>query len=77
MKDYEKDLQLRQYVPILKDAQRYPVIRDSKGVVLSMPPIINGRSHAPVFDGNLFWDHIPYGPISDITRLRQPNLLSR
>ena len=43
MADYEKDLQLRQYVPILKGKPRYPVIRDANGVVLSMPPIINGE----------------------------------
>lgn len=34
---------LRPYVPIIKDAPRYPVIRDANGVVLSMPPIINGE----------------------------------
>eukprot|EP00038_Savillea_parva_P008249 m.175668 g.175668 ORF g.175668 m.175668 type:complete len:603 (-) comp14035_c0_seq1:86-1894(-) len=43
MKDYEKDLQLRQYVPIIRNEPRYPIIRDAKGVVLSMPPIINGH----------------------------------
>jgi hypothetical protein len=43
LSDYEKDLQLRQYVPIIKGKPRYPVIRDAKGVVLSMPPIINGH----------------------------------
>eukprot|EP00041_Stephanoeca_diplocostata_P012569 m.210441 g.210441 ORF g.210441 m.210441 type:complete len:599 (-) comp19008_c0_seq2:1074-2870(-) len=42
MKVYETDLQLKQYVPIIKDKPRYPVIRDANGVVLSMPPIING-----------------------------------
>ena len=42
VKDYEKDLQLRQYVPIIRNEPRYPIIRDAKGVVLSMPPIING-----------------------------------
>lgn len=29
------------YVPILAGKQRYPVIRDANGVVLSLPPIIN------------------------------------
>jgi len=33
---------LKQYLPIIKDSPVYPVIYDSKGVVLSMPPIING-----------------------------------
>mmetsp|Transcript_25372 Transcript_25372/g.66358 ORF Transcript_25372/g.66358 Transcript_25372/m.66358 type:complete len:602 (+) Transcript_25372:52-1857(+) len=41
--DYEKDLQLRDYVPIIKGKPRFPIIRDSNGVVLSMPPIINGH----------------------------------
>ena len=29
-------------MPIIKDSPVYPVIYDSNGVVLSMPPIING-----------------------------------
>jgi len=36
------DLQLKKYLPIIRDAPRYPVIYDSKRVVLSLPPIING-----------------------------------
>lgn len=43
LKVYESDLQLREYVPIIKDKEVYPIIRDSNGVVLSMPPIINGH----------------------------------
>lgn len=42
MEFYLKDSHLKPYVPIIKDEPRYPVIRDSKGVVLSLPPIING-----------------------------------
>jgi len=34
---------LKPYAPIIYDAPNYPVIRDAKKVVLSMPPIINGR----------------------------------
>lgn len=34
--------QLKQYLPIIKDSPVYPVITDSNGVVLSLPPIING-----------------------------------
>jgi len=39
---YSTDLQLRQYLPIIRDSPVYPVIYDSNRVVLSMPPIING-----------------------------------
>ncbi|CDW58138.1 phenylalanyl tRNA synthetase beta chain [Trichuris trichiura] len=40
---YSSDLHLRQYLHIIQDASRYPVIYDSNGTVLSMPPIINGE----------------------------------
>lgn len=33
---------MKQYLPIIKDSPVYPVIYDSNGIVLSMPPIING-----------------------------------
>ena len=33
---------MKQYLHIIKDSPVYPVIYDSNGVVLSMPPIING-----------------------------------
>jgi phenylalanyl-tRNA synthetase beta chain len=33
---------LKPYVPIIQDSPVYPVILDSKGTVLSLPPIING-----------------------------------
>lgn len=35
--------QLKAYLPIIKDSPVYPVIYDSKRVVLSQPPIINGE----------------------------------
>ena len=35
---------LKQYLPIIRDKPVYPVIFDANGVVLSMPPIINGKS---------------------------------
>lgn len=35
--------QLKQYLPIIRDSPVYPVITDSKGVVLSLPPVINGN----------------------------------
>ncbi|OXB83072.1 UNVERIFIED_CONTAM: hypothetical protein H355_016636 [Colinus virginianus] len=39
---YRTDSHLRQYLHLIEDKPRYPVIFDSNGVVLSMPPIING-----------------------------------
>ncbi|XP_042217448.1 phenylalanine--tRNA ligase beta subunit-like [Homarus americanus] len=40
---YSCDSHLKEYVPIIKDKPVYPVITDQKGVVLSLPPIINGN----------------------------------
>eukprot|EP00049_Salpingoeca_infusionum_P010241 m.173705 g.173705 ORF g.173705 m.173705 type:complete len:501 (+) comp14587_c0_seq3:403-1905(+) len=42
MEMYKKDLQLKQYLHIIEDKPVFPVIRDANGVVLSLPPIING-----------------------------------
>ena len=42
MSFYEKDRHLSRYLHIIRDSPVYPVIYDSKGAVLSMPPIING-----------------------------------
>ncbi|CAN8071278.1 unnamed protein product [Agarophyton chilense] len=42
MKVYEEDIGLKQYLSIIRDCPRYPVIFDSNRRVLSMPPIING-----------------------------------
>ncbi|KAM9733543.1 phenylalanine--tRNA ligase beta subunit isoform 1-T1 [Menidia menidia] len=39
---YKTDSHLRHYLPIIEDKPMYPVIYDSNGLVLSMPPIING-----------------------------------
>ncbi|CAB4065380.1 FARSB [Lepeophtheirus salmonis] len=39
---YSTDTQLKSYLGIIRDSPVYPVIYDSNGVVLSMPPIING-----------------------------------
>ena len=39
---FQTHAQLKQYLPIIRDSKVYPIIYDSKGVVLSMPPIING-----------------------------------
>lgn len=40
---YANHPQLKQYLPIIKDSPVYPIVLDSKGVVLSLPPIINGN----------------------------------
>ncbi|GAB0092388.1 Phenylalanine--tRNA ligase beta subunit [Sergentomyia squamirostris] len=39
---YSNHAQLKQYLPIIRDSPVYPVIYDANGVVLSLPPIING-----------------------------------
>ncbi|XP_061923934.1 phenylalanine--tRNA ligase beta subunit isoform X1 [Entelurus aequoreus] len=39
---YKTDSRLRHYLHIIEDKPVYPVIYDSNGIVLSMPPIING-----------------------------------
>ncbi|KAK1126165.1 hypothetical protein K0M31_004802 [Melipona bicolor] len=39
---YNNHAQLKQYLHIIKDSPVYPVVEDSNGVVLSLPPIING-----------------------------------
>jgi phenylalanyl-tRNA synthetase beta chain len=40
---YEEDLKLKAYLGIIRSSPVYPVIFDANGVVLSMPPIINGE----------------------------------
>ncbi|CAG9818204.1 unnamed protein product [Phaedon cochleariae] len=40
---YSTHVQLKQYLPIIRDSPVYPVITDSNGVVLSLPPVINGN----------------------------------
>ncbi|XP_014468501.1 PREDICTED: phenylalanine--tRNA ligase beta subunit [Dinoponera quadriceps] len=42
MQLYATHSQLKQYLPIIKDSPVYPMVYDSNGVVLSLPPIING-----------------------------------
>uniref|UniRef100_A0A5G2QCB3 Phenylalanine--tRNA ligase beta subunit n=2 Tax=Sus scrofa TaxID=9823 RepID=A0A5G2QCB3_PIG len=43
MNIYKTDNQLKHYLHIIENKPLYPVIYDSNGVVLSMPPIINGN----------------------------------
>lgn len=42
MEFYATHAQLKQYLPIIRDSPVYPVIYDANGVVLSLPPVING-----------------------------------
>ena len=42
MKFYEEDQNLKSFLPIIRDSPVYPVIYDSNGTVMSLPPIING-----------------------------------
>ncbi|CAD6992448.1 phenylalanine--tRNA ligase beta subunit [Ceratitis capitata] len=42
MNFYSTHAQLKQYLPIIRESPVYPVIYDANGVVLSLPPIING-----------------------------------
>ncbi|CAG0888646.1 unnamed protein product [Darwinula stevensoni] len=43
MELYSTDSHLKPYLPIIRDKLVYPLITDRNGVVLSMPPIINGE----------------------------------
>uniref|UniRef100_UPI00358FCF72 phenylalanine--tRNA ligase beta subunit n=1 Tax=Myxine glutinosa TaxID=7769 RepID=UPI00358FCF72 len=52
---YRTDSHLKHYLPIIENKPLYPVIYDSNGVVLSMPPIINGdHSKLSVNTRNIF-----------------------
>ncbi|XP_011494992.1 PREDICTED: probable phenylalanine--tRNA ligase beta subunit isoform X2 [Ceratosolen solmsi marchali] len=39
---YANHSQLKQYLPIIKNSPVYPIIYDKNGVILSLPPIVNG-----------------------------------
>ena len=43
MELYSKDSHLKGFLHIIKDSPVYPIIYDRDGIVLSMPPIINGN----------------------------------
>eukprot|EP00736_Rhodelphis_marinus_P013381 Rmarinus@m.10879 len=43
MEAYKSDMHLKKYLHIIQDSPVYPVIYDANGIVLSMPPIINGE----------------------------------
>ena len=40
------DLKLKRFVPLIPSSPVYPVVRDSAGVVASLPPVINGAASA-------------------------------
>lgn len=42
MEFYSHDSHLKAYLPLIRDSAVYPVIYDTNGVLLSLPPIING-----------------------------------
>ncbi|EGW13166.1 phenylalanine--tRNA ligase beta subunit isoform X2 [Cricetulus griseus] len=55
MNIYKTDNHLKHYLHIIENKPLYPVIYDSNGVVLSMPPIINGNhSKITVNTRNIF-----------------------
>lgn len=57
MELYSSDSHLKAFVPIIKDAPLHPVIYDSNGVVLSLPPIINGEhSKITLNTKNIFFE---------------------
>ena len=57
MELYQTDNKLKHYLHIIKDKPVYPIIYDSNGVVLSMPPIINGNhSKITLNTKNIFID---------------------
>lgn len=55
MNFYSTHAQLKAYLPIIRDSPVYPVIYDANGVVLSLPPVINGdHSKISVNTKNIF-----------------------
>lgn len=53
----DPNMKLKPYLHIIEDAPRYPVIYDSNGVVLSLPPIINSEhSKITMETKNIFFD---------------------
>lgn len=52
---YSTHAQLKTFLPIIRESPVYPVIYDSNGIVLSLPPIINGdHSKISVNTKNIF-----------------------
>jgi len=43
MEMYESDMFFKKYIGLIKDSPVYPVIKDSNGIICSLPPIVNGE----------------------------------
>uniref|UniRef100_A0A8D0DCH0 Phenylalanine--tRNA ligase beta subunit n=1 Tax=Sander lucioperca TaxID=283035 RepID=A0A8D0DCH0_SANLU len=73
---YKTDSHLKHYLHIIEDKPVYPIIYDSNGVVLSMPPIINGdHSKITLKTKNVFVECTA----TDLTKVLlrgEPNMLS-
>lgn len=53
----DPNMKLKPYLHIIEDFPQYPVIYDSEGVVLSLPPIINSEHSKITIDTkNIFFD---------------------
>lgn len=67
MQLYSHDSHLKPYLGIIRDSPVYPIIYDADGVVLSMPPIINGdRSKITPETRNIFIE----STATDLTKAR-------
>ena len=70
----QKDNHLRHYLHIIRDSPVYPVIKDSNGIVLSLPPIINGEhSKITLNTRNIFIECTA----TDLTKVSDPMLILR
>ena len=56
MELYEKDNFMKQFVPIIKEKAKYPLIVDKDDIICSLPPIINGE-HSKVWEYLHIFDH--------------------
>ena len=56
MELYEKDNFMKQFVPIIKEKAKYPLIVDKDDIICSLPPIINGE-HSKVWEYLHISDH--------------------
>lgn len=54
---YESDLKIRKFLPLIREHDKYPVVMDSQGTIMSVPPIINSE-HSKITLGtrNVFVD---------------------
>jgi phenylalanyl-tRNA synthetase beta chain len=39
---YQKDRNMKEFADIIKDSPVFPIITDKNGLILSLPPLING-----------------------------------